>query len=45
MSDPTLVSFGGGSPAKEALPVEILQRISQAVFQREGRGVEALAYG
>ena len=45
MSDPTLVSFGGGSPAKEALPVEILQRISQAVFRREGRGVEALAYG
>lgn len=45
MSDPNLVSLGGGSPAKEALPIEILKDISQDVFSRDGRGVEALAYG
>lgn len=45
MSSPDIISFGGGSPAKEALPVEALREISQDVFTREGRGIEALAYG
>lgn len=45
MSDPSLVSLGGGSPAKEALPIEELREISQDIFRRDGRGIEALAYG
>lgn len=45
MSDPDIISFGGGAPAKEALPVEELQKIAQDVFRRDGRGVEALQYG
>ena len=45
MSDPSLVSLGGGSPAKEALPIEELRGISQDIFRRDGRGIEALAYG
>lgn len=45
MSNSEIVSLGGGSPAKEALPVEALREISQDVFRRDGKGIEALAYG
>ena len=39
------IAFSIGSPAQEALPVDALREISQDVFRRDGRGVEALAYG
>ena len=45
MSDPSIISFGGGAPASDALPVETLQQIASEVLNREGRGVEALQYG
>ena len=45
MTDPSIISFGGGAPAKEALPVDIVRQISQEVLTRDGRGVEALQYG
>lgn len=45
MTDPNTISFGGGSPAAEALPVEIVRELSQKAFTRETRGVEALQYG
>lgn len=45
MSDPSIISFGGGAPASDALPVETLQQIASEVLKREGRGVEALQYG
>ena len=45
MTDPETISFGGGSPANEALPVEIVHEIAQEVLTRDGRGVEALQYG
>lgn len=45
MTDPSIISFGGGAPAKEALPVEELHDIAAAALSREGRGVEALQYG
>ena len=45
MGDPGVISFGGGAPAKEALPVDILREIAQDVLRRESRGVEALQYG
>lgn len=44
MTDPETISFGGGSPAAEALPVEIVSEISSRVITREGRGIEALQY-
>lgn len=44
MTDPETISFGGGSPAAEALPVEIVNEICQKVITREARGVEALQY-
>lgn len=45
MSDPDTISFGGGAPASEALPVAQLQEIAQDVLKADGRGVEALQYG
>ena len=37
------IAFSIGSPAVEALPVDALREISQDVFRRDGRGIEALA--
>ncbi|MEA4931498.1 MAG: PLP-dependent aminotransferase family protein, partial [Anaerolineaceae bacterium] len=45
MNDPDIISFGGGAPAKEALPIETIREIAQDVLRRETRGVEALQYG
>lgn len=45
MNDPETISFGGGAPASEALPVEQVNKIASEVITREGRGVEALQYG
>lgn len=45
MTDPETISFGGGAPAREALPVELVQDISREVLVRERRGVQALQYG
>lgn len=45
MNDPGIISFGGGAPAREALPVDIVREITNEVITRDGRGVEALQYG
>jgi 2-aminoadipate transaminase len=45
MTDPDTISFGGGAPAREALPVEIVHQIADEVLTRERRGVQALQYG
>lgn len=45
MTDPETISFGGGAPAREALPVETVHEIASQVLTREGRGVQALQYG
>lgn len=45
MGDPGVISFGGGAPAREALPVDTVREISNDVMRRESRGVEALQYG
>lgn len=45
MNDPNLISFGGGAPAKEALPIDIVREISNDVMTVGKRGVEALQYG
>jgi 2-aminoadipate transaminase len=45
MTDPDTISFGGGAPAKEALPVEIVHDIASRVLTREQRGAQALQYG
>jgi 2-aminoadipate transaminase len=45
MTDPETISFGGGAPAREALPVEIVQEIASRVLTRDQRGVQALQYG
>ncbi len=45
MTDPSIISFGGGAPAKEALPVELVHDIAAEVLTREKRGVQALQYG
>ncbi len=45
MGDPGVISFGGGAPAREALPVDIVREIANDVIRVGGRGVEALQYG
>lgn len=45
MGDPELISFGGGAPAREALPVDIVREITNDVMRVDKRGVEALQYG
>lgn len=45
MTDPDTISFGGGAPAREALPVEAIHDIALEVLTREKRGIQALQYG
>ncbi len=45
MTDPDTISFGGGAPAREALPVETVHEIASRVLTRDQRGVQALQYG
>lgn len=45
MGDPDTISFGGGAPAREALPVEKIHDIANEVLTREKRGIQALQYG
>jgi len=45
MNDPKIISFGGGAPAKEALPVDIVREITNDIMRIDKRGVEALQYG
>ncbi len=45
MNDPAIISFGGGAPAKEALPIDIVREITNEVMRIDKRGVEALQYG
>ena len=40
-----VISFGGGAPALEAYPMEQLNEIAQAVFQRTPAGYGAFKYG
>lgn len=45
MNDPEVISFGGGAPAREALPVDLVREIANDVIRVGSRGVEALQYG
>lgn len=45
MGDPQTISFGGGAPAKEALPVEKVREIFDDIMRRDRRGIEMLQYG
>lgn len=45
MGDTELISFGGGAPAKEVLPVDIVREISNDIMRIDSRGIEALQYG
>lgn len=45
LNDPDLISLGIGAPAKEALPVDILRKISSDILRTDSRGIEALQYG
>jgi 2-aminoadipate transaminase len=45
MTDPETISFGGGAPAREALPVEAVHQIASKVLKRDQRGSQALQYG
>ncbi len=43
MADPDMISFGGGNPAKESFPIDVVERISHEVLEQNGAGI--LQYG
>ena len=45
MTDPSVISFGGGSPAWATFPVDELRQIADDILQVPGKGQAALAYG
>ncbi len=45
MSNPNVISFGGGAIAKESLAVDIIREIADDVLRVDKRGYEALSYG
>ena len=45
MGDPETISFGGGAPASEGLPIDQVREICNEVIRKDKRGVEALQYG
>ncbi|MGI6704548.1 MAG: PLP-dependent aminotransferase family protein [Clostridia bacterium] len=45
MNDPGLISFGGGAPAREALPVDRVREIASDIITTDKKGIEALQYG
>ena len=45
MTDPETISFGGGAPAQEALPIDIVREITNEVMTKDALGVTALQYG
>ena len=44
MTNPDIISFGGGAPAPQALPADILHSIANEVLKSDARGCEALQY-
>ena len=45
MVNKKIISFGGGAPANQVLPVDQIREITNEVLRVDNRGVEALAYG
>ena len=45
MTNPDIISFSGGSPAREALQVDTIRQLADEVLRTDTRGVEALQYG
>ena len=43
-TDPDIISFGIGAPAREALPIDLVREIAADVFTDGKRGAEALQY-
>ncbi len=43
MGDPEMISFGGGNPAKESFPIDVVERIAHEVLEHNGAGI--LQYG
>ena len=39
MTDPNIISFGGGSPARETLPVDTIRQLADEVLRTDDRGV------
>lgn len=45
ITDSGTISFGGGAPAKEALPVDEIAEISREIFTKDAKGYQMLQYG
>ncbi len=43
MGDPEIISFGGGNPAKESFPIELVEQIAHEVLEKNGANI--LQYG
>lgn len=45
MNNPGTITFGGGAPAKEALPVDEVAEITKELLTKEAKGYQMLQYG
>ncbi len=45
ISDAGTITFGGGAPAKEALPVDEVAEITKEILSKEAKGHQMLQYG
>ena len=45
MTNPNIISFAGGAPAKEALPIDLVRQLTDEVIREDKFGVRALQYG
>lgn len=45
LTNKELTSFGGGAPAKEAYPLELIRELTQSVLSNEEKAMQALSYG
>lgn len=45
LTNKELISFGGGAPAKEAYPLELIQQLSKLVLEDESKAMQAFSYG
>ena len=45
LTNKELTSFGGGAPAKEAYPLELIRELTQSVLSNEEKAMQAFSYG
>lgn len=45
LTNKDMISFGGGAPANEAYPLELIKELSRSVLEDEDKALQAMSYG